>query len=128
MVSQNTKGITVSVTTAYLDDFSVPTQNKFVHTYRLRIANESDYTVQLKRRHWLIFDSAGTISEVEGEGVVGQQPVLEPGEVHEYVSGCHLKSTIGKMVGLYSMERLIDNKQFDVQIPEFTLVMPAVLN
>jgi ApaG protein len=128
MVSQNTKGISVSVSTAYLDDFSVPAQNKYVHTYKIRIANESDYTVQLMRRHWLIFDSAGTISEVEGEGVVGVQPVLEPGEVHEYVSGCHLKSSIGKMVGMYTMERLTDGKQFDVQIPEFTLVMPAMLN
>jgi ApaG protein len=128
MVSQNTKGITVSVTTAYLNDFSVPAQNKYVHTYKIRIANESDYTIQLKRRHWLIFDSIGTINEVEGEGVVGEQPILEPGDVHEYVSGCHLKSSIGKMVGMYSMERLSDGKMFDVHIPEFTLIMPAVLN
>jgi ApaG protein len=128
MVSQNTKGITVSVETSYQPEFSIPNQQKFVHTYRIRVTNESEFTVQLMRRHWMIFDSAGTISEVEGEGVVGVQPVIEPGEEHEYVSGCHLTSSIGKMVGMYTMQRIIDGKQFDVHIPEFTFIVPYLLN
>ena len=66
--------------------------------------------------------------EVEGEGVVGQQPVLEPGEVHEYVSGCNLKTTMGKMVGTYLMERVIDGRRFRVNVPEFLLVVPYRLN
>jgi ApaG protein len=80
------------------------------------------------RRHWYIFDTIGTVREVEGEGVVGLQPVLEPGEVHEYVSGCNLKSTIGKMIGNYTMERIMDGKSFKVDIPEFTMMVPHLMN
>jgi len=78
----------------------------------------------LLRRQWFIFDTNGTVREVEGEGVIGLQPVLEPGEIHEYVSGCNLKTTIGKMMGSYLMERMIDGKQFFVEIPEFNLIVP----
>jgi ApaG protein len=76
----------------------------------------------------MIFDSNGTVREVEGEGVVGQQPVLEPGEVHEYVSGCNLRSSMGKMAGTYLVERIIDGKQVRVNIPEFTMIVPYKLN
>jgi ApaG protein len=84
--------------------------------------------VQLLRRHWHIFDTNGEVRQVEGEGVVGQQPVLEPGESHQYISGCNLKTTIGKMTGTYLMERIIDGKKIKVKIPEFTMIVPFKLN
>ena len=128
MVSSVTEGVKVSVKTEYQSDYSSPLQAHYVFTYRITIENASDYTIQLLRRHWLIFDSNGTIREVEGEGVVGLQPVLEPGEVHEYVSGCNLRSSIGKMAGTYLVERIIDGKQVRVTIPEFTMIVPYKLN
>lgn len=128
MLTQLTHGVQVSVMTEFQPDYSNPKQQHFVFTYHIRIENLSDFTVKLLRRRWLIQDVLGVNREVEGEGVVGQQPVLEPGEFHEYVSGCNLKSGIGKMVGTYQMERILDSKAFDVQIPEFTMVAPWILN
>ncbi|KAB7728399.1 Co2+/Mg2+ efflux protein ApaG [Rudanella paleaurantiibacter] len=128
MISAVTEGIRVSVKTEYQSDYSSPLQAHYVFTYRITIENASDYTVHLLRRRWTIYDSNGTIREVEGEGVVGQQPVLEPGEVHEYVSGCNLRSSMGKMVGSYLIERVIDGKRLHITIPEFTMVVPFRLN
>jgi len=123
-----TQGVKVTVTTNYLPDYSSPGQQHFVFAYKINIENNSEFTVKLLRRHWFIHDSHGVVREVEGEGVVGQQPVLEPGESHEYVSGCNLKTGIGKMRGTYLMERLVDGKQFEVIIPEFILIVPYKLN
>lgn len=123
-----TQGVKVTVTTNYLPDYSSPAQQHFVFAYKINIENNSEFTVKLLRRHWYIHDSNGVVREVEGEGVVGQQPVLEPGDSHEYVSGCNLKSGIGKMRGTYLMERLVDGKQFQVDIPEFVLIVPYRLN
>lgn len=128
MTTAVTEGIKVSVKTEYQSDYSSPLQAHYVFTYRITIENASDYTVHLLRRHWVIYDSIGTVRETGGEGVVGQQPVLEPGEVHEYVSGCNLHSSMGKMVGTYLIERIIDGKQLQVAIPEFTMVVPFKLN
>ncbi|MDX2194960.1 MAG: Co2+/Mg2+ efflux protein ApaG [Cytophagales bacterium] len=123
-----TEGIKISVKTEYQAEYSSPQNMHYVFAYRIVIENISDATVQLLRRHWYIFDSDGSIREVEGEGVVGQQPILEPGEVHQYVSGCNLKSTIGKMRGTYLMEKLMDGVKFEVLIPEFVLIPPFKLN
>jgi ApaG protein len=128
MMTVVTEGIKVSVMTEYQPEYSSPSQAHFVFTYRISIENCSGHTVQLLRRHWMIYDSNGVVREVEGEGVVGQQPVLEPGEVHEYVSGCNLKSSMGKMSGTYLMERVFDGRQFRVSIPEFTMIVPYRLN
>ncbi|MDB5261307.1 MAG: Co2+/Mg2+ efflux protein ApaG [Adhaeribacter sp.] len=128
MDTTTTQGVKVTVTTNYLPDYSSPGQQHFVFAYKIFIQNNSEFTVKLLRRHWFIHDSNGVVREVEGEGVVGQQPVLEPGESHEYVSGCNLKSGIGKMRGTYLMERLVDGKQFNVIIPEFVLIVPYQLN
>lgn len=128
MDTKTTEGVKVTVTTNYLPDYSSPVQQHFVFAYRIKIENNSEFTVKLLRRHWYIHDTTGTVREVEGEGVVGQQPTLEPGESHEYVSGCNLKTGIGKMRGTYLMERLVDGRQFDVTIPEFTLIVPYKLN
>ncbi|SDX96046.1 Co2+/Mg2+ efflux protein ApaG [Hymenobacter psychrophilus] len=128
MNTTTTQGVTVSVITNYLPDYSSPGQEHYVFAYKIDIRNNSEYTVKLLRRHWFISDANGVVREVEGEGVVGQQPVLEPGESHQYVSGCNLKSGVGKMRGTYQMERLMDGNEFDVEIPEFTLIVPYRLN
>jgi len=99
-----------------------------VFAYRIEIRNDSDLTVKLLRRHWYISDASTGMREVEGEGVVGRQPVLEPGEAHQYVSGCNLKSGVGKMRGTYLMERVGSGIRFEVEIPEFTLMVPFRMN
>ncbi len=128
MTTAITNGVKVTVLTEYQPDYSHPFQQHYVFTYRVIIENNSSHTVQLLRRFWVIYDSNGTVREVEGEGVIGQQPVLEPGEIHEYVSGCNLKTSIGKMYGHYTMERILDGKHFKVQIPEFVMMAPYLLN
>jgi ApaG protein len=128
MVAQITDGVKVTVETEFQSDYSNPAQGHYVFTYKILIENHSPYTIQLLRRHWMIYDVIGEAREVEGEGVVGQQPVLEPGEFHEYVSGCNLKYGLGKMLGSYLMERVVDGSQFRVNIPEFTMVVPWKLN
>jgi ApaG protein len=127
-ITASTEGVRVSVLTEYQQEYSSPYQSHFVFSYRIRIENHSDNTVQLQRRKWIIFDSNATVREIEGEGVVGLTPILEPGESHEYISGCSLKSSIGKMTGSYVMERLVDGKKFRVMIPEFGLIAPFRLN
>ena len=128
MVTATTKGIRISVDTEYQPAYSSPTQFHYVFTYRITIENLSEHTIQLLNRHWYIHDANRAAKEVEGEGVVGQQPTLEPGESHNYVSGCNLKSGIGKMYGTYTMERIMDGKKFEVKIPEFTMFVPYKLN
>ena len=121
MVTEITNGIKVSVETEYQPEYSNPTQQHFVFTYRITIENGSNHTIQLLRRHWHIHDAQNKLRDVEGEGVVGKQPVIEPGEHHQYVSGCNLKSGIGKMYGTYTMERIVDGREFKVVIPGFTM-------
>ncbi len=128
MVAAITEGIKISVRTEYQPEYSSPYNMHYVFIYKILIENTSDYTVQLLRRHWLIYDTDSSIKEVEGEGVVGQQPILESGDSHSYVSGCNLKSSIGKMKGTYTMERIIDGKKFEVTIPEFNLIAPFRYN
>ncbi len=128
MVTEITSGIKVSVETEYQPSYSSPAQYHFVFTYRITIENLGDSTIKLLRRHWYIHDACKTVREVEGEGVVGVQPVLEPGQSHQYVSGCNLKSGLGKMYGTYLMERVMDGKKFRVIIPEFNMVVPYKLN
>ena len=128
MITEITQGIKVSVETEYQPSYSSPSQYHYVFTYRITIENQSEYTIQLLRRHWHIYDAGFTPREVEGDGVVGQQPVLEPGQNHQYVSGCNLKSGIGKMVGTYQMERIVDGVRFEVVVPEFTMIAPIRLN
>lgn len=128
MTAAITEGIKISVNTEYQPEYSNPFNLHYVFAYKILIENNSEHTVQLLRRKWYIYDSDGSIREVEGEGVVGQQPILEPGEVHQYVSGCNLKSSMGKMKGFYTMERTMDSKTFNVTIPEFTLIPPFKLN
>jgi len=128
MVAEITEGIKISVNTEYQPEYSSPINAHYVYAYKITIENYSEHTVQLLRRHWIITDTDGSVREVEGEGVVGQQPILEHGETHNYVSGCNLKSSIGKMAGTFLMERIMDGKKFKVNIPEFILMPPFKLN
>lgn len=128
MVTEITQGIKVTVETEYQPAYSSPTQYHYVFTYRITIENQSENTIQLMRRHWHIYDAGFSMREVEGEGVVGQQPVIEPGQTHQYVSGCNLKSGMGKMSGTYLMERVVDGSMMQVNIPEFTMIAPLRLN
>jgi len=128
VVTAITKGIKVTVETEYQPEYSSPSQYHYVFTYRVTIENGSAHTIQLLRRKWYIHDANTSVRTVEGEGVVGQQPVIEPGEKHQYVSGCNLKSGIGKMYGSYEMEQIIDGIKFQVGIPEFLMIFPYKLN
>ena len=128
IITEVTAGIKVSVETFYQPTHSNPAQAHYVFAYRISIQNDSEYAIRLKRRHWYIVDSDNTRREVEGEGVVGEQPHLAPGETYRYVSGCNLNTEIGKMYGTYLMERQFDKKLFFVKIPEFRMVVPSKLN
>ena len=128
MVSQVTKGVKITVRTHFQPAYSRPEMSHFLFTYKILIENRSEYSVQLLRRHWHIFDSNGEHREVEGDGVVGQQPVLMPNEIYEYESACNLTTDMGKMSGVYQMMRVIDKENFNVEIPEFKLIAPQRLN
>lgn len=115
-----TEGIKITVRPVYLDGQSDALARKFVFAYFIRIENECSETVQLLRRHWHIKHSNGRTEEVEGEGVVGQQPVIAPGHAHEYNSFCILETMEGSMEGTYLMKRP-NSEVFRVTIPRFTL-------
>jgi ApaG protein len=128
LATLTTKGIKVSVENSYQEDYSRPFENKYIFAYRITIINNSPYTVQLMRRHWTIFDSNGMTRIVEGEGVIGQQPILEPGASHQYISWSHLFTDMGRMKGFYTFQRNVDGASLEVIIPEFELTAPFKLN
>lgn len=120
-----THEIEVTVEPFYLADQSELDDSRYVWGYRIVIANKSDKTVQLLSRYWHITDANGQIDEVRGPGVVGEQPVLAPGDSYEYQSGCPLDTPSGVMKGRYQMEDAT-GRQFDVEIPAFSLDLPNV--
>lgn len=128
MITEVTEGIKITVDTSYDPAHSHPSENVFFFSYTISIENCGSESVRLLRRQWYIYESCGQISEVEGKGVVGEQPMLEPGEAYEYTSACDLSTEIGKMHGTYLMERVKSGKRFYVNIPEFVLVVPHALN
>lgn len=119
-----TRGIRVSVQVFFLSDQSEPEENRWVWAYRVEIANLSQATVQLLKRTWLITDAQGRTQRVHGEGVVGEQPVLDPGEAFTYTSGTPLGTPSGFMRGLYHMVVPATGEGFDVVIPAFSLDSP----
>lgn len=123
-----TEGIQVTVVTRFELQHSNPSQSKFIHSYTITIENKSQHIVQLLRRHWIIKDAFANTREVEGEGVIGEQPVLRPGQKHSYSSWCPLSTDTGSMSGTYLMERQGDRHQFKVRVPEFFLVADYKLN
>lgn len=118
-----TDGVEVRVVVSYLPQQSDPPQ-RYVWGYLIEIENRSAMTVQLLRRHWIITDALGRVEEVEGPGVVGEQPVIPPGETYRYTSGCPLPTSSGTMTGSYRMHAA-DGRAFDCAIPPFSLDLPA---
>lgn len=117
---RETQGIRVTAQPFFVPDQSDPADQRYVFAYRMRIENVGDQPAQLVWRHWFIHDSIGGTSEVEGEGVVGEQPHIAPGDVHEYQSFCVLEGPEGEMEGFYEMHRP-DGSRFNAQIPRFLL-------
>jgi ApaG protein len=128
MISKISEGVEVSIESFFQKDYSNPLQNEFMFAYRITIENHNAFPVKLLRRFWEVFDSNTEQRNVEGEGVVGVQPIIMPGKHYQYVSGCHLKSEMGKMQGYYTMENVENRSQFQVNIPAFKLVAPTKLN
>ncbi len=122
-----TKGIRVRVESQYLPDRSSPRTRQYVFAYTVRIGNEGRDPAQLRTRHWIITDGNGNVQEVRGEGVVGKQPALQPGETFEYTSGCVLETPHGTMHGSYQMVRP-SGEQFDATIAPFLLAVPTSVN
>ncbi|MBI1774163.1 MAG: Co2+/Mg2+ efflux protein ApaG [Proteobacteria bacterium] len=123
MYAEVTKSIKVTVRPIYLEDHSSPADNKYVWAYHVRIENQGARTVQLRNRHWRITDAKGRTNEVRGPGVIGEEPVLKPGEAFEYTSGVPLPTPSGIMVGTYEMEAETGDR-FNVAIPAFSLDSP----
>ena len=123
-----TEGVKVSIETVFQPEYSSPLNDHFMYAYRVEVSNLTDNAVQLLRRHWEIFDSNSTKRAIDGEGVVGIQPVINPGQTHVYVSGCNLKTDFGSMKGNFTVKRLADDALLVVDIPEFLLVAPYKFN
>ena len=119
--------IQVSVATRFLDDQSIPEDDRYVFAYTIRIENTGGVPARLLGRHWLITDAYGRVQEVRGEGVVGEQPWLRPGESFEYTSGAVLETPMGTMQGSYDM-LADDGTRFDAPIAPFTLSIPRTLH
>jgi ApaG protein len=128
MVSKISEGVEVSVETYYQPDYSNPVASEFMFAYRITLENHNNFPVKLHRRHWYIIDSNGSHREVEGDGVVGVQPIIQPGEKYHYVSGCNLRTELGKMYGTYEMENLFNKSTFEVNIPVFEMIVPFKMN
>ncbi len=123
-----TQGIRISARVHFEPAHSDPHAARFIFSYNITITNRSEETVQLLRRHWTIRDSLAAVREVEGPGVVGETPVLEPGQEFSYSSACDLRSGFGRMEGTYLMHRVRDGVEFHVEIPEMQLVHPGAAN
>ena len=118
-----TNGIAVSVAPRFLEDQSDPLESRYVWSYAIEIVNHGEEAVQLEARHWIITDGNGCQRHVEGQGVVGEQPVLNPGDSYSYMSGCPLMTPNGLMVGSYTL-RTPDGERFVAEIPAFSLDSP----
>ena len=117
----------IDVATRFLDDQSAPDENRFAFAYTIRIRNSGDAPARLMTRHWIITDANGKVQEVRGDGVVGEQPWLRPGDHFEYTSGAVLETNVGTMRGSYQLVA-DDGTQFDAPIAPFTLAVPRTLH
>ena len=122
-----TNGIRVEVESLYSEEHSAPESSEWFFLYTITVSNHGDQPVQLLSRHWIITDATGRQEEVRGPGVVGEQPVLEPGEAFEYTSGCPLTTPFGSMEGSYEM-MLADETTFDARIARFELREPGAIH
>jgi Uncharacterized protein affecting Mg2+/Co2+ transport len=128
MVTAISEGVQITVETFYQSEYSNPVNSEFMFAYRITIENCNAFTIKLLQRHWYVFDSRGDYREVDGEGVVGVQPILKANEKFVYVSGCNLRTEIGRMEGYYLMENQNSKEQFKVKIPAFEMVVPNKMN
>ena len=136
MKDELSENVLVSSTTSYIEQQSDIKNNRFVFAYKITISNQSDQIVQLLSRHWIIQDANLKIEEIYGEGVIGEQPVIKPGESYSYTSGAILETEIGTMEGRYfliskpknSIEDKSLNTEFEISIPKFTLTIPRTLH
>ncbi|MBS1743187.1 MAG: Co2+/Mg2+ efflux protein ApaG [Bacteroidetes bacterium] len=128
MNSKISGGVKIIVETYYQAEYSNPVNSEFMFAYKITIENNNEFSVKLLRRHWHIYDSNGSLREVEGEGVVGIQPIIAPGASYQYISGCNLRSEIGKMQGTYLLENQNNRKTFNVAIPSFEMHAPFKMN
>ncbi|MGA0374403.1 MAG: Co2+/Mg2+ efflux protein ApaG [Flavobacteriaceae bacterium] len=128
MIQQITRGIKISVETDYEGSFIKDNITHYAFTYRIKIENQGKSSVQLLTRHWKIIEALNKTQYVNGNGVVGKKPVINPGEVHKYKSGCLLTSAMGAMKGAYIMIDFTSTKKFNVEIPPFKLSASFVLN
>jgi len=122
-----TRGVRVSVESQYVEERSQPDNHVWLFSYHVQIANEGDETVQLVSRHWIITSGTGQVEEVQGEGVIGKQPVLAPGEAFEYTSFCSLRTPFGIMHGTYQMTNA-RGERFDAEIAPFQLGEPGTVH
>jgi len=127
MNSEKEHHITVEVETDYVEGQSEPDNERYVFSYTITIRNEGGEPAQLLSRHWLITDANGNVQEVKGEGVVGEQPHLKPGEGFQYTSGAMITTPVGSMQGSYQMVT-DEGDEFDTEIPAFTLAIPRTLH
>ena len=123
-----TRGIKVRVEASYVPERSKPAEQNWFFAYSITITNEGEETVQLLNRHWIITDANGEVQEVQGPGVVGQQPVLGPGKAFHYTSFCPLATSFGTMHGTYQMVLRGTDEEFDVEIAPFSLAPPFAVN
>ncbi len=128
MVTITTQDIEITVKAHFMPEHSIPKENHYFYVYFISITNKGSFSVQLLRRHWDITDSNGEKRSVEGEGVVGETPVIEPGQTYHYNSGCNLLTDLGYMEGYYTMKRLFDDSEFNALIPRFSLMVLSKLN
>ncbi len=128
MIQQITKGIKISITSNFEEKRYQGTQIYYAFNYSITIENQGNDTVQLLSRHWNIFDSLKNIEIIEGEGVIGEKPILKPKQIYTYTSNCFLTSPVGAMNGFYNMVNFNTSQKFKVQIPSFQLTTPATFN
>jgi ApaG protein len=126
-MGKNAYDIEVTVASRFLDDQSAPRENRFVFAYTVDIRNRGEVPAKLVSRHWVITDANGKVQEVRGDGVVGEQPRMAPGEAFQYTSGAVLETAVGTMRGSYQMVA-DDGTRFDAPIPEFVLTIPRTLH
>ena len=128
MIQQITKGIKISVETEYEGNFLKDNVLHYAFSYKIQIENQSKSSVQLLTRHWKIVEALNKTQYINGNGVVGKKPIINPGEIHKYKSGCLLSSSLGAMKGAYIMIDFSSTKKFNVDIPLFKLSAPFLLN
>lgn len=127
MFTKTTRDITVTAIPQFLADHSEPSDNHYVWAYTIQVENESEHPVKLLNRHWKITDAQGVTQEVRGAGVVGEQPLLNPGEAFQYTSGTALATSSGLMFGEYEMVIPTSGEHFEVEVPAFSLDSPYVV-